>query len=333
MREAARQTCLDSNGADAHTDFARCGVAHRETKSETKEVRWIIQSQSQTKAQDSIPVEECWTILDGHRMRYLRSGSGPPLLLLHGLLGYSFSWRFALPTLAHVATVYAVDMPGAGLSDRPPEGNGGFRVHAERLLRFLDDVGIECCDLLGTSHGGAVAMMTASLAPKRVRSLILVAPVNPWSAHGRRLAPFLSSTPVSWILRRVEPLLGITHDGLLRRLYGDPHRIRPGTLTGYSDSFKVPGTLNCGLGVVKSWNRDLAELESLLPGTMNIPALLVWGSKDSAVNPDSSVQLRQQFKLCRVEIFDGVGHLPYEEVPERFNSSVVDFLQTLAESC
>ena len=273
-----------------------------------------------------MPAEECWSELDGYRMRYLRSGSGPPLLLLHGLLGYSFSWRFALPVLAEKATVYAVDMPGAGFSDRPSHANGSFRAHAERLLRFLDSIGVDSCDLLGTSHGGAIAMRAAALAPERVRSLILVAPVNPWSAHGRRLAPFLSSGPVSWLLLRCEPGLGIIHDTLLRRLYGDPRRIPPGTLAGYSAAFRIPGTLNYGLGVVRSWNRDLADLESALPRIANIPTLLLWGSKDTAVSPDSAEQLRRVFKHCEVETFNGVGHLPYEEVPERFNSSVIRFL-------
>ncbi len=259
-------------------------------------------------------------------MRYLRAGSGPPLLLLHGLLGYSFSWRFALPVLAEKATVYAVDMPGAGFSDRPAYPISTFRAHAERLLRFLDGVGIESCDLLGTSHGGAVAMMAAALAPERVRSLILVAPVNPWSAHGRRLAPFLSSPPVSWLLLQLEPGLGIVHDALLRRLYGDPRRIRPGTLAGYSAPSKIPGTLKYGLGVVKTWNRDLAELQESLPRIANIPTLLLWGNRDTAVSPDSAERLSREFKHCRLEIFDGVGHLPYEEVPERFNSSVIQFL-------
>ena len=234
-----------------------------------------------------ITVEERWFVLDGHRMRYLCGGSGPPLLLLHGLLGYSFSWRFALPLLAEKATVYAVDMPGVGFSDRPPNAGGNLRANAERLLGFMDGVGIASCDLLGTSHGGAVAMMAAALAPERVRSLILVAPVNPWSAHGRRLAPFLSSVPVSWLLLRFEPCLGLVHDTLLRRLYGDPRRIRPGTLAGYSEPFRIPGTLNYGLGIVRSWNRDLDELESALPRIANIPTLLIWGSRDSAVSPAS----------------------------------------------
>lgn len=248
------------------------------------------------------------------------------MLLLHGLLGYSFSWRFTIPSLADKATLYAVDMPGVGFSDRPPNADGSLRAHAERLLRFLDGVGVASFDLLGTSHGGAVAMMAAALAPDRVRRLILVAPVNPWSAHGRMLAPFLSSSAVSWLLLGFEPFLGILHDQLLRRLYGDPERIRPGTLAGYSVPFKIPGTLKYGLGVVSSWNRDLADLESLMPRIMDIPSLLLWGSRDTAVSPGSAEMLSQQFKHCRVEIFDGVGHLPYEEVPEPFNASVIEFL-------
>jgi pimeloyl-ACP methyl ester carboxylesterase len=260
-------------------------------------------------------------------MRYLRAGTGPPLVLLHGLLGYSFSWRFALPVLAEQATAYAVDMPGAVFSDRPPNAGGSFRAHAERLMRFLDSVGIASCDLLGTSHGGAVAMMTAALAPERVRTLVLVAPVNPWSAHGRRLAPFLSSAPVSWLLLRLEPALGMVHEVLLRRLYGDPQRIPFGTLAGYSAAFKIPGTLKYGLGVVRSWNHDLADLESALPHIANIPTLLLWGSKDGAVSVHSAERLRQQFKNCQLEIFDGVGHLPYEETPEPFNSAVSRFLR------
>jgi pimeloyl-ACP methyl ester carboxylesterase len=228
-----------------------------------------------------VPIEERWSVLDGYRMRYLSAGSGPPLLLLHGLFGYSFSWRFALPVLAEKATVYAVDMPGAGFSDRRPDASGSFRAHAEHLLRFLDSIGVESCDLLGTSHGGAVAMTAAGLAPERMRSLILVAPVNPWSAHGRRLAPFLSSAPISWLLLRCEPFLGleIIQDALLRRLYEEPGRMRPGTLAGYSAPFKIPGTLNYGLGMVKSWNRDLENLESFLPRIANIPTLLLWGSQ------------------------------------------------------
>ena len=79
----------------------------------------VLQISARTASALSQGVEECWMDFDGIRMRYLRAGSGPPLILLHGLMAYSFSWRFTLSALAPYATLYAPDLPGAGFSDRP----------------------------------------------------------------------------------------------------------------------------------------------------------------------------------------------------------------------
>jgi pimeloyl-ACP methyl ester carboxylesterase len=271
-------------------------------------------------------IEDHWITLDGARMRFLRSGYGPPLLLLHGLLGYSFSWRYAIPVLAQQATVHAVDMLGVGFSDRPPGLDGSLRACAGRLLSVLDSIGVESCDLLGTSHGGAVSMMAAALAPERIRRLILVAPVNPWSRKGAGMAAFLSSRPVAPIFLGLVPYLDFTHSYLLRRLYGDPRRIRPGTLEGYDAPFAIPGLFEYSLRILRTWTRDLEELQSLLPCIAHIPTLLLWGNVDPAVAPSSVMPLSRQFKNCQLQIFDGVGHLPYEEVPDEFNRAVAEFL-------
>lgn len=82
-------------------------------------------------------VEECWMDFDGARMRYLRAGSGPPLVLLHGLMAYSFSWRFVLPALAPYATLYAPDLLGAGFSDRPGGIDHSMQGTALRVTRFV----------------------------------------------------------------------------------------------------------------------------------------------------------------------------------------------------
>src|SRR2546430_4528148 len=95
------------------------------------------------------------------RMRYLKAGSGPPLIRIHGLMGYSFSWRFTIPALAPHATVYAIDNLGAGLSTASDDMDCTVRATAERVLQFADALGITDFDLLGTSHGGGVATMVA----------------------------------------------------------------------------------------------------------------------------------------------------------------------------
>jgi pimeloyl-ACP methyl ester carboxylesterase len=270
--------------------------------------------------------EERFIKLDGARMRYLYSGSGPALVLVHGLLGYSFSWRFTIPALSQQASVYAVDMLGVGFSDRPVGLGCSLRASAERLLRFLDEVGVDSCDLLGTSHGGAVAMMAAALVPHRIRRLILADPVNPWSAHGKHFAAFLSNRVVSALFLRVAPLMRSAHGLVLRRLYGDPRRITPGTLAGYSAPFAIPGTLEHGLGMLRSWSSDLQLLESMLPRIAHIPTLLIWGSLDRAVSPASASALCEHFRNCRLVMMDRVGHMPYEETPEEFNRAVSEFL-------
>jgi pimeloyl-ACP methyl ester carboxylesterase len=262
-------------------------------------------------------------------MRYLRAGSGPPLVLLHGLLGYSFSWRFVVESLSRHATVYCVDMLGTGLSDRPAGLDATLRGSADRLLRFLDEVGIQRCDLLGSSRGGAVAMMAAALRPERVRSLILCAPVNPWSAHGRRLAAFLSSVGISSLFVRLAPRLTLIHGPVLKRLYGDTRRIAPGTLEGYTEPYRRPGAFRHETAILRTWSRDLEDLQFMLPRIGDIPTLLLWGSLDRAVLPPSAIPLSHNFRNCRLVVFEGAGHLPYEEVPEHFNRAVVEFLSGL----
>jgi pimeloyl-ACP methyl ester carboxylesterase len=277
-----------------------------------------------TPAQYSI--QDHWITLDGARMRYLKDGRGPALVLVHGLLGYSFSWRHAIPIFAQRATVHAVDMLGVGFSDRPLGLDCCLQASAERLLRFLDAAAIDSCDLLGTSHGGAVSMMAASLAPERIRRLILVAPVNPWSLFGKPTAEFITKPWVKPVFLGVAPMLEVIHGYLLRRLYGDSSRIRPGTLKGYSAPFSMPGAFRYGLSVLSTWAKDLQRLETVLPRIAHIPTLILWGGVDNAVDPASAPQLSQQFHDCRVRILEGVGHLPYEEVPEEFNRAVMDFL-------
>ncbi len=275
-------------------------------------------------------VEECWMDIDGARMRYLRAGSGPPLILLHGLLAYSFSWRFTVPALAPYATVYALDLLGAGFSDRPRNLDHSMRGTARRVLQFAANLKLSSFDLLGTSRGGAVAMCAAveSLAGAgpHVRRLILVCPVNPYSPHGARLAPFLGTrfgaAGFRFVVARMPFLFSYGHS----RLYADRSKIPADSLRGYEAPLAIPGFFEHGLSIVRTWTSDLRELEQLLPRLRDVPVLLIWGDKDPAVYVSSMEPLARKFHNAKKVVFRGVGHLPYEECPEEFNQTVVEFL-------
>ncbi len=284
-------------------------------------------------------VEECWMDLDGVRLRYLRAGSGPPLILLHGLLGYSFSWRFTLPALIPYATAYAPDMPGAGFSDRPTGLDHTMRATAQRMLRWVERLGVSSFDLLGTSHGGAVAMMMAAKclgtdSRLRVRRLVLVAPVNPFSAHGRHLAPFIGSNLGSGWFRLFIPQMSGLYRYWHGRMYGDRSRIPRDSFEGYLSALQTPDSYDHALGIVRTWTEDLRELRAILPQLASIPTLLMWGSKDPAVYASSAKPLARYFPRSETIIFPGIGHLPYEECADEFNKKLIDFLvhQSLASS-
>src|SRR5436305_7184571 len=278
-------------------------------------------------------VEECWMDFDGARMRYLRTGSGPALILLHGLLGYSFSWRYTMPALAPYAMVYAPDLLGAGFSDRPRSIDHSMRGTARRVLKFADNLGIESFDFLGTSRGGAVAMAAAAecvsrAAGARMRKLVLACPVNPYSSHGNMLAPFFGTRFGAALFRMG---IGISRRDFMfsywhGRLYGERSKIPPGTLKGYTAPLAKPGLFEHALSIVRTWTADLHELEALLPKLQSIPTLLMWGEKDTAVYVSSMESLARHFDDVQKVVFPGVGHLPYEECAQEFNDALIEFL-------
>ena len=273
---------------------------------------------------------ERWCTVGGHTFRYLVTGSGPPVILLHGLLGFSFSWRRNLEALSQCGTLYAVDALGAGYSDHPCPIDCGLEAQAERILALMDALGIDTAAVAGNSHGGAVAMMMAGLSAERGRQrvtrLLLADPVHPWADYElpqRVLIDFPPALAIFGPLLLRSKLLQII---FLRRLYGDPRRVTPETIEGYTAALDRNGTLEYGSGVVKSWRQDLRRLEELSRQISDIPAMVFWGTEDHALKIESAARLCQVFKQCEFIPLPGVGHMPMEEAPRLFNPAAKRFL-------
>jgi pimeloyl-ACP methyl ester carboxylesterase len=267
--------------------------------------------------------------VDGHRVRYLHAGAGPPVVLIHGLLGYSFSWRFTIPALARHFSVYAPDLLGIGYSERVCGLDCSLRAQARRVLDFMRELKLDNADVVGTSHGGGLATLMAAMAAEQetpsLRRLVLVAPVNPWSAAGRRRIRVLASPVGGLFFRLLFPHLDATHDWFLRRLYADPSRIRPGTKEGYAGPLLLDGTFDYLLAILRCWSSDLQQIRAAY-ASIKVPTLLIWGDRDVAVLPQSAVRVLQAIPGSQLMMMPGIGHLPYEEAPEAFNQILLDFL-------
>ncbi len=95
-------------------------------------------------------VEEHRITINGVQWRYLRAGSGPALLLIHGLMGYSWSWRFNLCELAQNFTVIAADLPGCGFSQRGDCLSGSLESDADGLISLMDALGVGEFNVVGS---------------------------------------------------------------------------------------------------------------------------------------------------------------------------------------
>lgn len=282
--------------------------------------RWMLDSFGR------VQIEKHWVEVGGHQMHCLKAGAGPDLVLLHGLLGTASTWELTIPGLAAHSTVHAVDALGIGESERVPGIDAGLRAQADRVVEFMDRSGVGCADFLATSHGGAVALMLAANYPSRVRNLVLHAPANPFSHMADPLIRFYLSGLGTWFANHVASLPEPMQALALGRMYGDPTRLREGSLGRYIGSLRVPGTVAYVLSMLASWFDDMSGLEIALKHVCQFPALLLWGDRDRAVALESAEPLKRCFAQAEFAVIPGAGHLPYEECPEALTLLANSFL-------
>src|SRR5258707_794813 len=104
-------------------------------------------------AMTEVSISDHWLGPDGARLRYLQSGAGTPVVLLHGLLGGSFCWRFTIPALARRYRVYAVDLPGLGASEAQAGADLSMAAQAARVMQFMAYLDLRHADVLACSYG------------------------------------------------------------------------------------------------------------------------------------------------------------------------------------
>jgi len=204
-------------------------------------------------------------------------------------------------------------------------------AQAQRVLSLLEQLKLENVDVVGSSWGGAIAMFVAAQS-RRVRSLVLAAPVNPWSDFGAGRIRILKGRLGAALLRMAWPVSRPLHRIAVERMYGDPLRVPAGTIEGYSAQVMQQGRLHSILNSLRSWEDDVNALSQAIP-RITAPSLLLWGTRDGAVDLRSAEHLRRALPASGLKLIEGAGHLPFEETPDEFNRLVLDFVdQTRAES-
>jgi pimeloyl-ACP methyl ester carboxylesterase len=271
-------------------------------------------------------IAEAFVNVAGARLHYLHAGIGPPMLLIHGLVGSSQNWLNNINALAGSASVYAPDLLNMGKSQRVNGLDTRLKATANRMVASMDALGLAAVDIVAHSHGGAIALMLAAQRPQRVRRLILFAPANPYSKSGDCLVRFYSSPWGGLALRMLPYLPAPIQRIALGKLYGGPDRVIESCLQTYTEVLRDSSTVHHVLSILRCWFVERSKLRRALRRVAQIPTLLVWGDRDCTVSLSSGIRLHRRLRASELIVVPERGHSVFEEAPEEANRIMLEWL-------
>jgi pimeloyl-ACP methyl ester carboxylesterase len=265
---------------------------------------------------------DAWEMdLHGHTVVYRVMGSGPPVVLIHGMVNSSRHWRAVAERLADRYTVIAPDMVGHGDS-ATPRGDYSLGAHATVIRDLLSALGIERATFVGHSLGGGVAMVFFWQFPERVERLALVSS----GGLGEDVSPLLRSAA----LPGFRHLIGLVANRAVIRVLESGGRqtrnvaraLRPLDTRGARQAFVQ--TLRAVIdvhGQRVSANDRLYLLEG-------IPTLVAWGERDRTIPIEHGRAAHAALPGSRFVTLPGAAHFPHLEDPDGLAAALGDFIAT-----
>jgi pimeloyl-ACP methyl ester carboxylesterase len=270
--------------------------------------------------------------IHGHEVSYRGAGSGPVVVLIHGMAGSSVTWEAVIPALSRHYTVIAPDLPGHGDSDKP-RGDYSLGAHAGSIKDLLIALGHDRATIVGQSFGGGVAMQLAYQHPERCERLVLVSS----GGLGQEVALLLRALT----LPGAEHLMPIACNSRVRDVgvavtgFFDRLGLRPvpavaemwRSFASLSDAETREAFQHTLRSVVDMHGQRVNAADRMYLAA-DVPTLIVWGDRDPIIPMDHGVQAHEMMPGSRFEVFAGAGHYPHCEQPDRFAEVLVDFLET-----
>jgi len=275
-------------------------------------------------------------VLHGHRVSYRTAGSGPVVLLVHGIAGTSEQWAEVAPVLAEEFTVVAPDLLGHGQSAKP-QGDYSLGAYAVSLRDLLVVLGHRRATVVGHSLGGGIAMQFAYEYPVFAERLVVVSSgglgrevhpllraatlpgaeiVLPWLAHERVLG---AGGAVGQVLAR----LGL-------RAGPDIAEMARG-YASLADAEARSAFLHTVRAVIDYAGQRVNAADRLYLTSL-LPTLIVWGRRDPLIPATHGEFAHGEMPGSRLEIFEEAGHFPHLDDPVRFAGVLRDFLETTEPS-
>jgi pimeloyl-ACP methyl ester carboxylesterase len=272
---------------------------------------------------------------NGAELHVARCGTGAPLLLLHGWPEFWWTWEPVMERLAERHTLIAPDLRGFGDSDKPA-GPFGAPEQAADMVALLDALGIARAGIVGHDVGGAVMQPLARSAPDRLAGLLFFDFVHP--GIGPRMGAPDRLNEI-WYqsfhqMNFAATLVGAGRDacaayiGYILRHWSHRPWAEGAVLDAFVDNFLKPGNLDGGFAYYRAAHAGrIAIMKGEAPALppIAVPTCVRWAEHDPLFPFAWTDRLGETFSDLDLARFDGVGHFPHREDPDRAAEEIAGF--------
>jgi pimeloyl-ACP methyl ester carboxylesterase len=264
-------------------------------------------------------------------MHFEKKGSGPAVVLVHGLGASSFSWRDTVAALSKHHTTYAVDLLGFGQSAAPSSFAYTAQAQADAVAAFITAQGLSKPAIIGHSMGGGVCLYLADKAAQgsmpSLGKMVLVAAV------ASKVPPSMGGAikTLSGLVEGPEaaasaPVLGrILAEKILQAAYASPSAVTKAQIDGYAKGLSSPGQLRAFTGHAKTLSQ-VSFPQATLAG-IKTETLVIWGKQDRFLPFDLGEKLAKSLGKASLAPIDNCGHIPQEERAKDTNKLIENFLK------
>jgi len=259
--------------------------------------------------------------IDGRNIHYTVEGSGPALMLVHGFGGSTVAWEKLTPLLAPHFTVYALDLLGFGLSDKPVEASYTMTAQGDSVCSLISALGLERVDLIGHSMGGVIVADAVRKMPDRIKALIMI-------------EPGFYFTPPAFLQHLFFPF----DRAMAKMFYSRMGREKSLAASYYDTSLVTPEVLDKML-IVRSTPGAVEAMQSMssdpkayttyedIAAAVTGPSLMIWGERGEKTRTREIEDSRRLVKGSQLVMVESCGHYVQDEKPEAAAQAILAFLK------
>ena len=273
-------------------------------------------------------LDEKYITLNGVRVRYVVKGDSSPVLLLHGFGEFLESWVFNIDPLSEHYRVYALDLPGHGLSEKPAT-DYSLPAAVKFITDFMQTMGIERASLIGHSIGGHISLKMAISSPDKVNKIIPVDSVG--LTYKTPLLYRLCALPVLGDIFIKPTVKAGLRQGMKRAFYNQD-RITEEMIDLDYKYLKMPGAKRAMLSIIRSGiGLNGPRPEAIILDKLHMvrsPTMFIHGAQDRAIPLKYAKHASRLIPGARLKVIEACGHCPHIEKADEFNEAVIAFLDS-----